>query len=118
MPVTEAQKRAMKKYQQSHPEVFRQHRRKYVADHPEYKREYYYANLEWERERSRLYSQRKNCFLREAKRLSNICLFWKPLHTTSFVVVKNWRRVPIPDIGTGIERMSVVNIYPPNIFRR
>ena len=75
MPVTEAQKRAMKKYQQSHPEVFRQHRRKYVADHPEYKREYYYANIEWERERSRLYSQRKNCFLREAKRLSNICLF-------------------------------------------
>ena len=75
MPVTEAQKRAMKKYQQSHPEVFRQHRRKYVADHPEYKREYYFANIEWERERSRLYSQRKNCFLREAKRLSNICLF-------------------------------------------
>lgn len=75
MPVTEAQKRAMKKYQQSHPEVHRQHQKKYVEDHPECRREYYYANLEKERERSRLYSQRKNCFLREAKRLSQIGLF-------------------------------------------
>jgi hypothetical protein len=74
MPVTEAQKRAMKKYQQSHPEVCRQHRKKYVENHPEYKRGYYYANLEQERERSRLYSQRRNCFLREAKRLSQIGL--------------------------------------------
>jgi hypothetical protein len=74
MPVTDAQKMAMKKYQQSHPEVYRKNSQKYVVSHPDCKRDYYYSNIGKERERSRLYSQRKRTFLREAKRLSYICL--------------------------------------------
>ena len=85
MPVTEAQKRAMKKYQQSHPEVFRQHRRKYVADHPEYKREYYYANLEWERERSRCTRNGRTVFYEKPSDCLISVYSEKTLHTTSWV---------------------------------
>lgn len=74
MTLTDAQKRAMKKYQQIHKEKFVEKSRQYREQNPTYTHDYYYANLERNRERSRVIQDRRYKFIQEANRLSKILL--------------------------------------------
>ena len=72
MPLTDAQKRAMKTYQPKNKDKFAGISRQYRNDNPTYTHDYYYANLERNRERSREYQDRRYKFIQEAKRLCKI----------------------------------------------
>jgi len=74
MPVTDAQKRAMKIYQQKNKEKFAERNRQYKEANPNYNHEYYYGNLERNRERCRDIQDRRYKFIQEATRLRKILL--------------------------------------------
>ena len=74
MAASEAQKRAMKKYQQTNREKCILLSRKYKEDHPDYNANYYRNNLEKERERLKLYQRNRYLYIKEARRLANIFL--------------------------------------------
>ena len=82
MVLSDAQKRAMKKYQQKNKEMMAANTQRYRETHPGYNKTYYHSNLEYNRERSREYNRersrlcqdRKNMFMQEARRLSLICI--------------------------------------------
>jgi hypothetical protein len=74
MVLSDAQKRAMKKYQQKNKEMMAENTQRYRDTHPGYNKTYYYSNLEYNRERSRLFQEQKNRFMQEAMRLSRICI--------------------------------------------
>ena len=74
MVLSDAQKRAMKKYQQKNKEMMAENSQRYRETHPGYNKTYYHSNLEYNRERSRLFQDRKNMFMQEARRLSRICI--------------------------------------------
>jgi len=74
MVLSDAQKRAMKKYQQKNKELMAANTQRYRETHPEYTKTYYYTNLEATRERCRVAQARKYQFTKEAKRISLICI--------------------------------------------
>lgn len=64
MTLTEAQKRAMKKWREANKEAYNSYRNEWIKNNPESK--------EKQREYDRKYKARKKDFLEEFKRLSSI----------------------------------------------
>ena len=74
MSLTDAQKRAIKSYQPKNKAKFAEMSRNYREKNPNYTHDYYYANLDANRLRSRVYQDRRYKFIQEAKRLSKILI--------------------------------------------
>ena len=67
MSLTDAQKRAIKSYQPKNKAKFAEMSRNYREKNPNYTHDYYYANLDANRLRSRVYQDRRyNLFKRQS----------------------------------------------------
>lgn len=79
MALTEAQKRAIQKYRSTHKEVVHKIYENRCDKNPNYRKDRYEMNLDVERERSRNYQRRKNMYLQEVRRLTNLFSVYEDL---------------------------------------
>jgi hypothetical protein len=74
MVLSEARKRALKKYRAKHREHNAELARKYRELDPDARKRQYHANIEVERERARIAMKKRYYYNKEAARLRNILL--------------------------------------------
>jgi len=74
MPVSEAQKRAIKKYQEKNRDKMLEYTRRFHEGHPQYRKQYYWQNVDKERAVSRRYQKRIYDYRREAEVFRRILL--------------------------------------------